>query len=314
MDNKRIILVGSHGMLGQDMLCVLQSRSVEFSCFDRVEGEISGERVQSLDITDYDQVQGVLDLTKPDYVINCAAYTAVDKAEKEFKEAFAVNSQGTANLGTASADHGASLIHISTDYVFGGANVSEIQKRQGFTEEDTPSPCGVYGESKFEGEERLREVLPHSHLIVRTSWLHGIYGNNFVHTMLKLGSEFEELKVVDDQIGAPTFAGWLANCLWKLIDLGAQGTFHACSRGMISWKEFAEEIFSQAGLSVRVFPQTTEELGRPAPRPAFSVLSVNKLENTLECKSLSWKESVASHLQALREYRKADQNNNSRPY
>ena len=294
---KRILITGATGMLASDLRELLADKGVELLLTDVRKPDISAPAIEHLDITNQAEVKDALLEVCPDWVINCAAYTQVDSAEDNQGAAFAINADGPGNLARAVREYGGAMLHISTDYVFGGPG--QEGRNRPYKEEDKPVPCGVYGHSKRHGDELVEQLLPDQHLIVRTSWLHGVHGPNFVQTMLKLGEENDELKVVNDQVGSPTWTKWLADMLARLIERDARGTFHATSRGGISWFDFANEIFSQAGLSVKIIPQTTEELARKAPRPAYSTLDVAKLEEFLDLECLSWKQAVKEHLSAI---------------
>lgn len=297
--NLRILLTGSLGMLAGDLVPQLIARGATLELTDHRDGLAGGKRIQSLDICDAARVNEVVRATHPAWIVNCAAYTAVDKAEAEKETAFAVNAKGPENLARAAAEVGACLLHISTDYVFGGG----AKQSNPYLETDAFDPCGVYGESKCAGDKIVAEILPAAHLIVRPSWLHGTHGPNFLETILKAAREKPELRVVNDQVGSPTYAAWLAQTICELIEKNARGTFHATSRGNISWFDFAAEIIAQAGFSTRLLPQTTQELNRAAPRPYFSTLDLGKLEGYLARPCPSWKVGVREHLQALSEKR-----------
>ena len=295
---KKLLLTGANGMLAAALIPKLAQTGCELVLTDVVPGTKKLGRFLTLDISDAKMVRQVVAELTPDWILNCAAYTKVDDAERNQERAFMVNATGPGNLANAAKDHGSKVLHISTDYVFGGSGQLE-RTRAPFTEEDVPVPCGVYGHSKRLGDELLRATLPNDHIIMRTSWLHGVGGPNFVETMLRIGKGREELKVVNDQIGSPTWADWLADAMLGLLQKDARGLFNATSHGNISWFDFAKEIFASAGMPVRVLPQTTEELARPAPRPAYSVLDVSKLEDLLGVRSISWQEGVHAHLRAL---------------
>ena len=251
---------------------------------------------QQLDVCDSEAVHTAVLQAGADWIVNCSAYTAVDDAETEYAKAFAVNASAVAHIARAAASAGTRVLHVSTDYVFGGQGSGSRQEP--YSEEDAVAPCGIYGHSKLYGEELLRSILPDSHLVLRTSWLHGIHGKNFVDTMLRVGAERDELRVVDDQRGSPTWTPWLAAVMEKLVAKDARGVVHACSRGDVTWHDFAAEIFKQAGIEVKLSRQSTEELARPAPRPAYSTLSVAKLEEILGEPCIDWRECVAEHLSA----------------
>ncbi len=279
-------------MLAQDIIPLLQSSEAQLMLTDVSPGEIS----VALDIVNPKSVREVIREFEPQWVINCAAFTAVDDAEINQESAFAVNARGPGNIASAVKDIGGRLVHFSSDYVFGGeGSPSGVP----FTEEDTPIPCGIYGQSKRYGDELVKSILPDKHLIIRPSWLHGINGPSFVATMLKLGKERESIKVVNDQIGSPTWSSWLANVVVQLMEREASGVFHATSKGNISWYDFAKEIFKQANIEVEVLPQSTEELNRLAPRPSYSTLSVDKLEVFLGKPCISWKQGLREHLEQL---------------
>ena len=225
----------------------------------------------AFDLTAPEKMREMLEHFRPDWVINTAAYTAVDRAEFESEAAFAINAEGAARLAELCAANDIRLLHVSTDYVFDG-NASRPWKP-----EDTPHPLGVYGKSKLEGEFRIRERLPAA-TIVRTAWLYSRHGGNFVKTMLDLLAARDEVTVVADQVGAPTWAANLARVLWAFLARPAAGIFHYTDAGVASWYDFAVAIAEEgaaAGLlkePARVVPTDTASFPRPAPRPAWSVL------------------------------------------
>ena len=272
-----ILVVGANGMLGQDLMQVL-------------EGEIRGVDIGDIDITSMESVQRVLFTLKPGVVVNAAAYTDVDGCELNRELAMQVNAEGVAHLAMICRDIGARLVHVSTDYVFDGAGGEPYQ------EDDLPNPLSVYGESKLAGEMNAR--LTEDHLIVRTQWLYGVHGKNFVETMLRLARERRELSVVDDQIGSPTWTMDLALAIRTLLEKGSRGTYHAVNSGSCSWNDFARAIFAEAGVEVEVTPMTTAELGRPARRPLYSVLDCGKLERDAGLKLEPWHEALKKYLQS----------------
>jgi dTDP-4-dehydrorhamnose reductase len=220
-----------------------------------------------LDITDAGAVQAAVNRARPDAVINCAAWTNVDLAERSMQAALAVNGAGAANVARAAAGAGAWTVHVSSDYVFDGS------KTEPYVESDPVRPLSAYGGSKLAGELAVAEAAPERHTIVRSSWLFGTGGPCFPVTILRLAAERDELSVVDDQVGCPTFTGHLARALVELAagrDVG--GILHVAGAGQCSWFQFAREIVAGAGLACEVKPGKTAELGRPAPRPAYSVL------------------------------------------
>ena len=269
-----IHVVGAGGMLGQDVVRAAGADAVGLAHAD-------------LDVTDVSAVRGAL--AGADLVINCAAYTNVDGAEADPATAAAVNARGARNVAEAAAR----VIYVSTDYVFDGS------KPDAYVESDPTGPLSEYGRSKLEGERATLTASPHS-LIVRTSWLFGAAGGNFVDTMLRLAEERDELRVVDDQIGCPTFTGHLAEALVTLArgearladGHSAHGVLHVAGAGSCSWFEFARTIFESAGVEMRVQPCSTDEFPRPAHRPANSVLRSERGAPELP----SWQEGLDAFL------------------
>lgn len=249
----KILVTGSKGMLGQDLCPILEDMGAFVIETD----------VDTLDITNAEQVKQVLTDVHPDVVIHCAAYTNVDKAEEDLQTAELINVTGTENIAETCGKLGITLVYISTDYVFDGTNVEP------YTPEDKPDPINNYGLTKYEGEEAVRSLCE-KHYIARTSWLYGHHGKNFVETMISLADR-AEVKVVDDQVGCPTWTVELANGIVKLLSK-PYGTYHVCGSGFTSWYGFAKEIYKQAGLEVNLQPCTTAEFPRPAKRPTFSVM------------------------------------------
>lgn len=271
-----ILVVGAKGMLGQDLLRVLP-------------GDVRGVDIDEIDITSGESVRKVLLTLKPQVVVNAAAYTDVDGCEAKRHLAMAVNGMGVGNLAEVSRQIGACLVQVSTDYVFDGSKTSP------WVEDDPTAPLSMYGMSKLAGEESAR-TNP-AHLVVRTQWLYGLHGKNFVETMLRLAGEKDELAVVDDQIGSPTWTMDLSLAIRALLEKGCRGTYHAANAGSCSWNEFARAIFADAGLAVAVKPMTTAELGRPAPRPLYSVLDCGKLTRDTGFKPQSWGAALRQYLQ-----------------
>lgn len=256
--------------------------------------------VDELDITDGSAVRRACAAHAPDVVVNCAAYTAVDKAESDRARAFAINAAGPRNLALACAVQGIPLVHVSTDFVFQGDGSHLLR------EDDPPAPRGVYAESKRAGEVAI-EAVGGAWLIVRTSWLYAAHHANFVLTILRLAAERERLQVVDDQRGSPTYAGDLAEALWRLIQCGARGYVHFSNRGVCSWYEFAREIVrlgqAQGILAsdrrIEVTPCKTNEMPRPAPRPAFSAMDTSRYTALTGVEPRAWREALAECLATL---------------
>jgi dTDP-4-dehydrorhamnose reductase len=251
---KKVLVTGAKGQLGQDVVLNLTEAGYEVHGFGHAE----------LDITNMAQVQQILNDVQPDVVVHAAAYTKVDQAESDQEAAYAVNAIGTRNMAVVSEALGAKLVYISTDYVFNG------EEERPYTEFDQASPLGVYGKSKYAGEVFVRDF--HSKFfILRTSWVFGAHGGNFVKTMLKLAESHPELKVVNDQRGCPTYTVDLAAVIRNVIETSNYGTYHVSNSGECSWYEFAKTIFELSGKKVKVEPVTTAEFPRPAPRPKNSV-------------------------------------------
>ena len=270
-----ILVVGANGMLGRDMMAVLGKRA-------------RGVDIADIDITSLESVERVLTTLRPSVVINCAAYTDVDGCETNTDIAMQVNGEGVGYLAMATRGIGARLVQVSSDYVFDGSKGSPYQ------EDDAPRPVSVYGESKLAGE--MNAAFNSEHLIVRTQWLYGLHGKNFVETMLRLAKEKDTLSVVDDQIGSPTWTIDLANSIVALIDKRCQGVYHAANAGFCSWNEFARAIFEEAGVSVTVAGMTTEELNRPARRPLYSTLDCGKLEQDVGFRPQPWRDALHSYI------------------
>uniref|UniRef100_UPI0040273EBF dTDP-4-dehydrorhamnose reductase n=1 Tax=Candidatus Scatousia sp. TaxID=3085663 RepID=UPI0040273EBF len=250
----KILVTGAKGMLGQDLCPILED----------VGAFVIETDVDTLDITKGDAVEQALTDIHPDMVIHCAAYTNVDKAEEELETAKLINVTGTENIAKICGKLDIPLVYISTDYVFDGT------KTEPYAPDDTTNPLNNYGLTKLQGEEAVKKYCE-KYYIARTSWLYGHYGKNFVETMISLADK-DELKVVDDQIGCPTWTVELANGILKLLSK-PYGTYHVCGSGTTSWYGFAQEIFKQTGLNVNLKPCTTEEFPRPAKRPQYSVMA-----------------------------------------
>jgi dTDP-4-dehydrorhamnose reductase len=263
-------------MLGRDVVAAAT----------RAGHEVAGLERGDLDVTDTEAVRRAFEAERPDAVVNCAAWTDVDGAEADEPGATRLNGEAAGIVAATAAEVGASVIQPSTDYVFDGS------KRTPYVESDPVAPQGAYGRSKLAGE-RAVAVAAARHFIVRTSWLFGVAGKNFVDTMLRLGAEREELKVVDDQVGCPTYTGHLATALVALAATDSYGVHHVAGAGACSWFEFATEIFRQAGVDVSTAPCTTDEFPRPAPRPAYSVLGSERPDAVA---LPHWREGLAGYL------------------
>lgn len=267
----KILVTGANGMLGQDLCPILED----------IGAEVIETDVNTLDITNAKQVKDVLTNEKPDIVVHCAAYTNVDKAEEDLKTAELINVTGTENIAETCGKLGITLVYISTDYVFDGTKTTP------YTPDDMPNPINNYGLTKYEGEEAVRSLCE-KYYIARTSWLYGHHGKNFVETMISLADR-NEINVVDDQVGCPTWTVELANGIVKLLSM-PYGTYHVCGSGQTSWYGFAKEIFLQAGLDVNLKPCATQAFPRPAKRPAHSVM-----ENNGICRS--WQAALRDYIE-----------------
>lgn len=275
----KILVTGATGQLGWDVMKELRRRGID----------CRGTGSRDLDITDQDAVMQYIGTYRPDAVIHCAAYTAVDKAEDEPEICRKVNTDGTSYIAEACKMVDAKMIYISTDYVFGddGDKPHEV--------DDPPHPLNVYGQTKWEGEEAVRHILQ-KYFIVRISWVFGEHGNNFVKAMLRLGKTRKEISVVADQFGAPTYTADLAPLLCDMILTEKYGTYHACNSGCCSWAELAEEIFKTAGMDVKVIPIQTEEYPVRAKRPKNSRLGMLKLKCTMGNTLPIWQASLKQFL------------------
>jgi len=239
---------------------------------------------------------------KFDIIINCAAYTQVDKAEQEVELANQINHLAVKQLASITNEQQARLIHISTDYVFDG------ESDKPYIETDKTNPINVYGKTKLAGEKALQEIMPTNAMIIRTSWVYSEYGNNFVKTMLRLGKERDEINVVSDQIGSPTYATDLAKAILKIIDNRdyqdkdrATEIYHHSNKGEISWYDFTKEIFKLAKIDCKVSPITTEQYPTPAKRPRNTLMSKDKIIEEFSLEILDWKKSLETCITILKE-------------
>lgn len=275
-----VLVTGANGQLGQALQSVAQDfDGIDFHFADSVKA----------DITNKQNLQTLFSAIKPDFCINAAAYTAVDKSESEPEKAHAVNVIGAKNLAETCRDFDTKLIHISTDFVFDG------QKQTPYLETDATNPQGVYGQTKLEGEHAIAETFD-QYFIIRTSWVYSRFGNNFMKTMLRLAAERSSLNVVNDQIGTPTHAVDLARAIVQIIQSGKAdyGIYNFSNDGVISWYDFAREIFDLNGANIELHPITTSAYPTPAKRPKYSVLDKTKISRTFGITIRDWKESLKS--------------------
>ncbi|MBR2069489.1 MAG: dTDP-4-dehydrorhamnose reductase [Candidatus Gastranaerophilales bacterium] len=272
----KVLVTGAKGMLGQDLCPELKRQGYDVIPTD----------YDTLDITNKESINKAFANYSPDIVIHCAAYTNVDKAEEDYENARKLNVLGTENIAIASAEANATLVYISTDYVFDGT------KKTPYLPSDSTNPLNIYGKTKLEGEKMVQKYCK-KYYIARTSWLYGIHGKNFVETMISLAKN-PELKVVDDQIGCPTWTMELINGIVKIINK-PYGIYHICGSGSTSWYNFAHEIFKKEGLSANLKPCTTDEFPRKAKRPSYSIM-----QNTDETGSLTrnWQDALTDYLKS----------------
>ncbi|PER75495.1 dTDP-4-dehydrorhamnose reductase [Bacillus cereus] len=278
----KVLVTGAKGQLGQDVVSLLKEQTWEVFGFGREE----------LNITDEKQVSEKVLLIQPDIIIHTAAYTQVDQAESDEEAAFKVNAEGTKYLAQAAEAVGAKFCYVSTDYVFDGT------KDTPYKADDQTNPQTVYGKSKLVGEQYTQEYCSKSY-IVRTSWVFGLYGNNFVKTMLRLAEENKELGIVHDQVGSPTYTTDLARFIISLVQTDKYGVYHGSNSGVCSWYEFAKEIFKQSNIEIVVNPLKTEDFPRPAARPKYSVLDKGMLQQHGFEALPDWKVALGNFLKML---------------
>jgi dTDP-4-dehydrorhamnose reductase len=281
----RWLVTGAAGMLGQDVIALLAGSGADVTGLDR----------RVLDITDPAAVKAALQQARPDIVVNCAAWTAVDAAESHEDLALAVNGDGAANLAAACAQAGAWLVYPSTDYVFSGTASSP------YAEDDRTAPRTAYGRTKLAGEQAVRRLLPDRSYVLRTAWLYGAHGPNFIRTMITLEGSRDTVAVVDDQHGQPTWTVDVARQVMMLAQSGAEpGVYHATSSGATTWMGLAREVFRLLGADPgRVTPASSSELARPAPRPGYSVLGHGKWASAGLPSLPHWRDSLGDAFPSL---------------
>ena len=280
----KILVTGVNGQLGHDVVKELEKRGIE----------AVGVDIQEMDITDAGSVDRVIRQTAPDSVIHCAAYTAVDAAEDNEEACRRVNADGPRNIAKLCKELDIPMLHISSDYVFDGKGT------QSWKPEDPCNPQSVYGLTKYEGEEAVRELLA-KYFIVRITWTFGVNGKNFVKTMLNLSKNHTTVRVVNDQFGSPSYTYDLAKLLADMVLTDKYGTYHATNEGICSWYEFACAIYREAGLEMNVVPVTTEEYGAKAKRPANSRMDKEKLTENGFRRLPTWQDALSRYIKALRE-------------
>ncbi len=273
-----IVVFGASGQLGQCLKDLSQKRGLS---------NIHFPPETEANILNTDALKNIFETYKPTYTINCAAYTAVDKAEDDPETAEKINKTGVENIARFCADYGSILIHISTDFVFKG------DKSTPRNEDDLTEPISVYGQTKLDGEKAVSDLLT-QYFTIRTGWLYSEYGNNFVKTMLKLGAERDELKIIADQVGTPTYGIDLASCILQIIESKsiAFGVYHYSNEGITSWYDFAKAIFDISDTRVKTIPIKTEEYITKATRPAYSVMDKSKIKKEFNIEIPYWRDSL----------------------
>ena len=276
----KVAIIGADGMLGSEFMSLFIKNDIEYAAYT----------IKDLDITNKETLC-VIEQYCPNVIINCSAYTAVDKAEEDTKMAYAVNGEGVKNLAEIALNLGAKFVHFSTDYVFSGEGTRP------YLEDDESAPVSVYGKSKLQGEEALRSILPvEKYLLLRTAWLYGIDGNNFVKTMIRLANEGKDIKVVDDQVGSPTFAKDLAMWTIELLDRNYNGIYHAVNSGSCNWYQFANMIFELSHLKVNCSAVNSNQFITKAKRPRYSIMNNNKLQKDLGHSIREWPEALSEYI------------------
>ncbi len=284
----KYLILGANGQLGKEWSRFLDHTNYDYDALGSSE----------LDITDFNAVEKILTELKPNVIFNCAANTNVDQAEEDREQANLINHLAAENLAKLCAEQAIKLVHYSTDYVFSGTEEDRATYPEGYTENAQTDPVNYYGLSKLKGEQAIQQSEV-EHLILRVSWLCGAYGNNFVKTMLRLGQERDSLSVVNDQFGTPTFCVDVVEQTMKLLEKDARGIFHLGSEGMITWFDFAKQIFELSGVEVDVKEVSSSEFKTKAKRPHFSKLNIKKAEKVLGEKSKTWNVGLQQLLTAL---------------
>ena len=275
----KILVTGVKGQLGYDVVKALESRGYQPVGVDREE----------MDLMNNNMIQNFIMNLKPEAIIHCAAYTAVDQAEEEVEICYQINAEAVKVIAECAKTLDIPMIYISTDYVFDGTKASE------YVETDIPNPINVYGASKLKGEQYVQQLLEKFY-IVRISWVFGINGNNFIKTIQRLGNEHDELNIIHDQVGSPTYTADLASLLVDMIETNRYGIYHATNEGYCSWYEFAAEIFKQSQLDVTLHPITTDQYKTKAKRPLNSKMSKQKLSDYGFHRLPTWQEALKNYL------------------
>jgi dTDP-4-dehydrorhamnose reductase len=288
---RRILVIGAKGMLGRDLVKILHST---FHTYQHSNWEILEWDIDEIDIQEEKKTVTKIEHFSPEIVINVAGYTDVDGCESNEEKAFAVNAEGTKHVALGALRCRAKVVYLSTDYIFDG------EKKEPYLEDDPPNPLNVYGRSKWKGEQYVQELLKDA-LIVRTQWLYGIYGNNFVTSILRQARDKKVLSIVNDQIGSPTYTVDLSEAISVLLQCDACGVFHVANSDLCTWYTFGQAILRLSGIErVKVIPISSKELGRPAIRPAFSVLNCQKLKQVTGMTLRPWPGALRDFLLTVR--------------
>ncbi len=290
--SKHILITGANGQLGSELYALTEQNSYDELYFYFTDKE-------NLDITNKSKIEDFCKKNNIKVIVNCAAYTAVDKAEEDIENADAINHLAVKSMAEIAKFQGIQLIHISTDYVFDGSNSMP------YIEEDSVNPQGIYGKTKLDGENAMIEVCPEKSMIIRTSWVYSSFGNNFVKTMLRLGKERDELGVIFDQVGTPTYARNLAESILDIIQSQREykshsvEIYHYSNEGVCSWYDFAKIIFELSNIRCNVNPITSEQYPTPAKRPHYSILNKSKIKRDFELDIPYWKDALKVCLSKL---------------
>ena len=279
---KPILVIGAKGMLGRDLLPLLQSSFIE--------REVIGWDIEEIDIREEKSTRSKIDTLNPETVINIAAYTDVDGCEKNRDAAFQVNAEGMKHVALGAKACGAKVVYMSTDYIFDG------RKKEPYLETDLPNPLSVYGQTKLKGEEVLQKGIE-DHLIIRTQWLYGRHGKNFVASILRQAKEKRTLTVVDDQTGSPTYTVDLSRAITGLLEHNSRGIYHVANQGICTWYTFSQAVLKFAQVEgITLTPISTEALGRPAVRPSYSVLDTQKFGRETGMRLRHWADALKAYL------------------
>jgi dTDP-4-dehydrorhamnose reductase len=290
-----ILITGSNGQLGSELNELVNGNDVLTSS----NNNFYFTSRETLDISNKNDIEEFCKINSITYIINCAAYTAVDNAEDDFENADQINHIAVKNLAQISKDNNISMIHISTDYVFDGTNHIP------YKEDDNTNPNGVYGQTKLDGEKAMQDINPNNSMIIRTSWVYSTYGNNFVKTMLNLSQKLDTLGVIYDQVGTPTYARDLAKAILDIIGTevltSAVEIYHYSNEGSISWYDFAKAIFEISNITMTVNPIETKDYPTKATRPNYSILNKSKIKNIFDISIPYWKDSLKECIKILGE-------------